>query len=780
MLLPAQLFASEAEAPRSRRPVDWLVLVVSVAVFVAAGWAASDGSDLDTRVLVLVEDVPSWLEVVARATYFAAGVYAFVLTVLIVVRGRGRALVRDLLVALVVVGVFVVVAGRASTGQWPDLLPEFVDPGDVLAYPVVRLALLAAVVQTPNPHLTRPVRRTGSWMLVLAMFAGLVVGVANVSGVIGGLALGVAAAALVHVWFGSPAGLPAPNRLNDALRQVGLDHTSVEYIAEQPDGAAIARAIGDDRTYAVRVHGRDASGSQFLEKMWRSLWYKDAGPTISLSGLQQVEHEAVAILLAERGGAPVPRVVLAGSDSDDNAYLVSDWPRGVAIDELDDVADDVLDASWAALDALHATGVAHGSIRPEAVFVDDGVRFLDLSRSSLSAPIARLQADVVSMIATHVIVVGPERTIGSIERSLTPAEIEAALPYLQDAVLAPDLRKRLKRVAKLDEITGPLVESTGVEQPELAEVRRVSWGDVLLVVFGIIAVNAIISQIAEIGFDTLVDELRDADLAWLIAAFVIGITGYYGDVISMQGVMTRPIPFGPTMLLQSAKRFIGLAVPSAAGRVALDVRYLQKMGVPTTVALAQGPLIGVCGFVVEVLLLLVCAWRIGEEIEVDSLSSGNAGAMLVFVGVLVVVAIVVLLAVPKWRNRIVPPIKEAFGAVRDVIATPLRLVRIFAGQLFDRVGSGIALAATLAAFGETIPFAAIVFVSVGTGLLAGIAPVPGGIGVAEATMTALLTGVGVPAETAFSVAITYRVVTSYLPPVLGFFSYRWLTDNGYL
>ena len=39
---------------------------------------------------------------------------------------------------------------------------------------------------------------------------------------------------------------------------------------------------------------------------------------------------------------------------------------------------------------------------------------------------------------------------------------------------------------------------------------------------------------------------------------------------------------------------------------------------------------------------------------------------------------------------------------------------------------------------------------------------------------------GVPAEIAFAAAITYRLVTSYLPPVLGFFSFRWLTDNRYL
>jgi uncharacterized membrane protein YbhN (UPF0104 family) len=174
------------------------------------------------------------------------------------------------------------------------------------------------------------------------------------------------------------------------------------------------------------------------------------------------------------------------------------------------------------------------------------------------------------------------------------------------------------------------------------------------------------------------------------------------------------------------------------------------------------------------------AWSAGQALETDELETGNVGTILLIVVVFVMVGLVVVFAVPKLRGIVLPPVREAIGAVGDVVRDPRRISRIFGGQLLDRMISAIALAATLAAFGETIAFGSVVFVSVGTGLLAGLAPVPGGIGVAEATMTALLTAVGVPAEIAFAAAITYRLVTSYLPPVLGFFSFRWLTDNRYL
>jgi uncharacterized protein (TIRG00374 family) len=136
--------------------------------------------------------------------------------------------------------------------------------------------------------------------------------------------------------------------------------------------------------------------------------------------------------------------------------------------------------------------------------------------------------------------------------------------------------------------------------------------------------------------------------------------------------------------------------------------------------------------------------------------------------------------VPKLRKKVWPKVKEAFAAVKDIVSSPARLGRIFLSETLEKLVGALALGAVVAAFGLDISFTALIFVTVGTSLLAGLAPVPGGIGVAEATMTALLTGVGVPAEQAFSVAITYRLITSYIPPVLGFFSLNWLTEKGYI
>ena len=216
------------------------------------------------------------------------------------------------------------------------------------------------------------------------------------------------------------------------------------------------------------------------------------------------------------------------------------------------------------------------------------------------------------------------------------------------------------------------------------------------------------------------------------------------------------------------------------GRVGMDIRFLQKLGVPLATASTQGPVISLIGFVAEVVLLLLSARAIGQEIETDGLADFDAGGLIAIAIAVVMIGGVVVLSFPNLRSKVVPVAKDTLSSVRSVVTSPCILGAIFSSEVLDRLFGALALGATVAAFGADVPFAALVFVSVGTGLLAGLAPVPGGIGVAEATMSGLLTAVGLPAEQAVTIAITYRMITAYLPPVLGFFSLRWMTDKGYL
>ena len=127
-----------------------------------------------------------------------------------------------------------------------------------------------------------------------------------------------------------------------------------------------------------------------------------------------------------------------------------------------------------------------------------------------------------------------------------------------------------------------------------------------------------------------------------------------------------------------------------------------------------------------------------------------------------------------------PTVRSAWSSLGGVVKDRRRRNRLFGG----RVGSQLLFALTLGccclAYGAHVSLANLLFVNTGATVLAGVLPVPGGIGVAEASLTAGLTAVGVDPAIAFAAALTHRLCTFYLPPIWGFFSLRWLGRHGYV
>jgi uncharacterized protein (TIRG00374 family) len=124
-------------------------------------------------------------------------------------------------------------------------------------------------------------------------------------------------------------------------------------------------------------------------------------------------------------------------------------------------------------------------------------------------------------------------------------------------------------------------------------------------------------------------------------------------------------------------------------------------------------------------------------------------------------------------------LSEAAETVR-VLRSPTKLVQLFGGNLAAQIIAAVALGFCLAAFGEDASLAELILVSAVVSLFAGLLPVPGGIGVSEAALTAGLVAFGVPESSALATALTYRFVTYYLPPIWGWFAMRALKQQGYL
>jgi glycosyltransferase 2 family protein len=779
----SRIFASSPDETRVRRAADRVVLALALVTVGLAAWRSDDEGTLGRWVNDIFTGAPEWVRSIAGAVFVAGGIVVLAIVVLVVWRSRWG-LVRDTVVAVFVAVAGAVVLARWVSGSWPELFPEITRGDGAPAYPVVRIALTVAVLVTVRPSLTVPVRRFEQWTIALTVVSAMVLEFATFAGAIGGVALGVAAAALVRLVFGTSVGIPTLDRIAAALADLHTDVRDLAYTTEQSRGSLLVRANDDIGPISIRVYGRDAADSAIAARIWRAMWYRDESWSVGVSRQQLAGHEALMLLMARRSGLDVPDVVAAGPTSTGDVLLVTRDEHRMALGELDAVDDELLDDVWRELARLHAANLSHGRLAPANVTIGAGSRvgFRDLANASMSSTGRVRLLDLVAMLVTTALLVGNDRAVAAACRAVDGTDLAGALTLLQPAALPRDLAVAV-RGADLDlaELRGVAAAALGVDVPEPVNLRRVRVRDAVMVVLALVVANVLISWVTSIDLDTLVDELAGASIGWLLFALVLSQLTNVAETVSMKGVVSQPLPFGPTMQFQYATSYVGLAVPSDAGRVAMTIRYLQKLGVPTRVAMGQGPFTTVFGYVIDFLLLIITMWMVGAEIDLpDDADFSGFITLVIVLGGLVVAGIVAVLAVPRLRRRILPEIAETLRELKGSLTDPSRASKLLGGIIARKLLFALTMASVLTAFGEPLPLATVIFVNTAVSWFAGVFPVPGGIGVAEAGFVVGLTAFGVPESVALATALTHRLLTTYLPPVVGFFMMRRLERAGYL
>ena len=199
--------------------------------------------------------------------------------------------------------------------------------------------------------------------------------------------------------------------------------------------------------------------------------------------------------------------------------------------------------------------------------------------------------------------------------------------------------------------------SIGAEPPELIELRRISLGSIIKVVLPAVALVALISGMAGLDWEDLWSRVRDANW-WLVGlGFIAAQVPRVAQAMSTMGASPIPLPLGPVYALQLSTSYINLAVPTTAGRVALNIRFFQRHGVPPGTAIAAGALDSFSGFIVQMVLLATLLLFTPASLNLqfdDTLSTA---------GRLVVIALVIFGVGDHRRagGRQVAPLRPALG-----------------------------------------------------------------------------------------------------------------------
>jgi uncharacterized membrane protein YbhN (UPF0104 family) len=745
------------------------VSAVTAAAVAAAAWLFV-AAGADAPVWVAIPEWISWL-VTGVAV---CGTTAFTLAaVVLCILGRRWTLI----------GHVVVAAGGAGLVAWG--IADWLGRGTPAAPPLIAATFATAflVVRILGVPLRTPLWVVATVGALAQVFDAHLVPL----GTIGAAALGIMSGAAVSFGFGTLDVAPTVAEAGGFLDQLGV---AVTDLARSDTVAAwgATRFTGrgtDGSVLDIDVYGRDAPEGQFLARVWRFLWIRRSTLDLRLRRIDHIEHAAGLMLWTRSRGVGAPVVVRAGRvEPTDDAVLVTRRPAGARLADLgpEDIDAADLAALWRALEQLNADDLALGHVSGDTVVLegDHRVAFLEFASAEAMASVEARERDAASLLVTTAGIVGPERAVAAAVATLGSDRVEALLPLIQPQVASLSAVPHGPRTKKaFAELRLSAAAALGVDPVEPRPLARFQLAQLLMLLGTFFGLWLLVSQL--VGLNGISEVLQDSVWWWVVATLLITQATSVTEAFSMSGTVPVGPPLGPLTLLRFAMNFTGM-IGGTVATTATVIRFNQRRGLPPGVALSSGIVYSVAGFIVQIVLTLVALCFAADEFHREAAGGSGSGPenlQLILYGV-VIVALVggIVFVIPKIRrvivSRFAPRLATAWSNVRLIAQTPQKLARLFGGAAVTQLMMALGLGFALYAVHSSAPFGGLLIVCTFTALIGGMAPVPGGMGVMEASYISGLSLLGVHQDQAIAATLIYRASTTYLPPLWGWGALVWL------
>ncbi len=791
------MFAPVGDGQRRRRGSDGARLAGAVLALLCCLLVIRYDSRVDRAIVQVIHPPPRSITWLVTVVYDAGAYGVTIVLVALALVARRWDVARDIgssaVGAALVTGILILLLGSRGGRPAGIVIDDY-----YMRFPVLQIALFTAVATAALPYLARGVQRLIEIFIALVALASAVGGHGLPLNVLGSLAIGWGVTALVRLVFGSPLGLPSAGDVQLLLEELGIRSGDVHPVARQVWGVAkyeateTCRADSPGQRIGIAVYGRDAADARLLTKTGRFVFYRDSGPSLMLTRVQQVEHDAFLTMRAGQAGVAVPEIVAAGTAGPSkDALLVSRLPAGTTLSEADaaNIGDAALDDLYRQLLILRRARIAHGAISGDALLVDptaETVAVADFRNATASASPDQLDRDLAGAVAATAVAVGAERAAGAAARCLDPEMLGGALRHLHKPSLDPALGRSLRgQRGLLEDVRQRAAQAASIDLPTLVEPRRVSWPTLIMIIGTLIGGWALIGVLIDVSksFDTVIG----ADWLWVIMAFILAQLAYVASAVETVGSVSGSLPFGRAVGVEVANSFSALAGGTPAV-FATRVRFYQQQGYDATVALSSGAIMATSSWIAIAVLFLVSlpfSWG-SLSLEATPQSGGDSKLVWIILAVVVLVAVLagLVLAVPRLRRlaaeKARPKVRDIWGNLKEVASSPRKLVLLVGGSFGSELLVAMALSVSLRAFGDHLRLPTLIVVITLAGIIGGISPSPGGMGVVEAGMILGLTAAGVSEADATAAVFIQRLFTSYLPPIWGWVTLVWMRKREYL
>jgi uncharacterized membrane protein YbhN (UPF0104 family) len=768
---------SAPDAERVRRPADLLFALLSLAVVLVVIGAIRTlplgSTEVSDDVSRWLAHIPRWLSS-AAAVVSGIGCFLFaVLAVAVLLRSQWKDARNAGVAALVGVG--------AAIGTWSVWRIENGPVARAVIYHrnpstfVVDAAFVAFLVVT---DLTRRSRwsRWCTGLTAVLLISGLATNALTPFSVVIALFGGLMIGWLLRWLLGAASVRPGIAQLSDWLTGHGVPMAELT-AGDQQDQGRLAGTLTDGRPADVYLADRDTRGSGLVRGLWALIRLRPVvAGHVPLSSRAQLQQLALASALAEKATVPSPSVLLLEETPSETLVLAVARPAGEPVDGT--VSPDRATELFAALRALHGTGVAHRDLRPaNLVLTGDNAGFASLDSAVPGASELVRRLDVAQLLATVGRSAGPADAVRALRAGYGPVDERAVAAVMQPIALAPwgwsamrDARGCLTEVRK--ELLGP------DEAVPAARLERFRPRTVISTALLTAAAYLLIGELSRVN---LLGTLSHVNFGWFAVAVAASALTYFAAAMNLAAFVPRRLSPVRGFLVQLSSAFVGLALPPTVGHVAVNARYLSKQDVDEGSIAAAVTLSQLVNVVITVLLLVALGLLTGTGLSRFNIVPG-ADVLIALAVVAAVVAVVV--AIPQTRAKLTsvvwPHLRGIWPRLLDAASHPARLAVSAAANLLLTAAYLLAFYAALYAVGAHPALLPAAVVYLAGNAVGSAAPTPGGLGGVEAVLAAGLTGIGIPAHEAIPAVLVFRVATFWLPIPAGWLCYLGLQRRGTL
>jgi uncharacterized membrane protein YbhN (UPF0104 family) len=271
--------------------------------------------------------------------------------------------------------------------------------------------------------------------------------------------------------------------------------------------------------------------------------------------------------------------------------------------------------------------------------------------------------------------------------------------------------------------------------------------------------------------DVLVAGVRamgNADAGGVLAtAFLVGTT-YVFAAVSLTAASGRPLPLGRTALTQLSAVCANRVTPAGLGAMGVNLRYLEERGAARAEALATIGLSGVVTFLVRLATATGVVVLVGHA-GLDAVVRLAPTQVLLMLGAVVAGGAFAM----RRRRDLFDSARGAWSSVSGARRSPGRIVGLLLGAGGTTAAHALSFVTAAHACGVRISAGSLLVVYLGGSAVGAAAPAVAGLGSVEAALVAGLAGLGVDPTTALASALTFRLVTYWLPVVPSVLALWW-------